>query len=428
MKVPEKLGKYVITRELGRGSSGTVYLCHDPYLGKDVALKLYFTDGDVSEEKARVRRKLFFNEAHLVGMLNHPNILPIYDAGEEEGHCYIVMEYVRGSQPLTAFTRPENLLPIRKVVEVVFKCAKALDYAHRRGVVHRDIKPSNIMFTPEGDVRIVDFGIAESSVSDQTPIAGLVGSPSYMSPEQVREDRATNQSDLFSLGVVMYELLSGKRPFFGDNLSRLVHQIIYATPVPLHKLRSDIPQVLEDIATKALEKTPAKRYHSGLEFAADLTHAFNHLGRMAEEVSEQERFNMVRQLRFFEDFSYPEIWEILHASQWQNHAAGQQIVVEGDIDDSFYIIVSGEVSVTKAGKTLGHLRDGDCFGEMGYLSKTQRTATIVAETAVAAMRVNATLMEQASLPCQLRFTKVFLKTLIERLARTSELAVNKPGA
>ncbi|MDX1443440.1 MAG: serine/threonine-protein kinase [Gammaproteobacteria bacterium] len=419
----EKLGKYIITRELGKGGTGRVYLCHDPYNKRDVALKLYDNEPSLSPEQQRVRKKLFFNEAHMAGMLNHPNILPIYDAGEEDGKCYIVMEYVREAQPLSAFSQPQNLLPIRKVVEILFKCAKALDFAHRKGVVHRDIKPSNILFTSDGDVRIVDFGIAQSPVGEMTPMAGMVGSPSYMAPEQVREEKVTNQTDIYALGVVMYELLAGKRPFYGDTLSRLVHQILHATPIPLHRLRSEVPPSLELIIDKAMQKEPAKRYRSAMEMSVALTQAFNDLGRMAKEVAEQERFNMVRRLTFFKDFSYPEVWEVLNAGVWETHDKGENIIREGDFDDSFYIIVSGKVDVTKNNKVLGQLAEGDCFGEMGYINKTQRTATVSSTNGVAVLRVNSTLMEQASVECQLRFHKVFLRTLIERLTRTSEQAV-----
>ena len=185
-KIPEKIGKYVVIKEVGRGSTGVVYLSHDAYYGRDVAIKLYNSDNGVDEERARIARKMFLSEAHLVGMLQHPHILPIYDAGEENGHCYIVTEHVHGARTLAAYCRPDNLLRIDDTVEIIFKCAKALHYAHSRGVIHRDIKPSNIMLTQDSDVRIIDFGIALVSDSDISRIEGIAGSPSYMSPEQVQ--------------------------------------------------------------------------------------------------------------------------------------------------------------------------------------------------------------------------------------------------
>ena len=424
MNAPAKLGKFVVTRELGRGATGTVYLCHDSFLGKDVAIKLYNLDGDVGDKETRTRRKLFFNEAYLVGKMNHPNILPIYDAGEEEGHCYVVMEYVRGAQPLTLFCREDNLLPVRRVVEVVFKCAKALDYAHRKGLVHRDIKPGNILMTADGDVRIVDFGVAHMAGNEGGQLKGLVGSPSYMAPEQMRQQPSTVQTDLYSLGVVMYELLTGKRPFYGENLSRLVHQIIYATPPPVHRLRPDAPAVLEEIVDKALDKDAARRYQTGLELATDLTRVVRTLDKLSEEMAEQERFNILRRLPFFEDFTYPEVYEVLRASRWQSYGPGEIVVVEGELDDCYIVVVLGEAQVRRGDLIIGVLREGDCFGEAPYLEEGRNLAGIQAATPMSVLRVNSTLIDQVSLPCQLRFHKTFLRTLIARLTRSERYASN----
>ena len=207
--VPERIGKYVIINEVGQGSTGRVFLSHDPYYGRDVAIKLYNLESEEDEQKARVTRKMFFNEAQMMGRLQHPNILPIYDAGEENGSYYVVTEHVHGARTLNAYCRPDNLLRIDDVVEILFKCAKGLHYAHGRGVIHRDIKPSNIMLTLDNDVRIIDFGIALIKDSDVSRIEGIAGSPSYMSPEQVQSAEITPRSDIYSLGAVMYELLTG---------------------------------------------------------------------------------------------------------------------------------------------------------------------------------------------------------------------------
>ncbi|HMA12803.1 MAG TPA: serine/threonine-protein kinase, partial [Steroidobacteraceae bacterium] len=269
--VPERVGKYVIVREVGRGSTGTVYLSHDPYYGRDVAIKVYHGEGNDDAERARIARKMFLSEAHMVGMLQHPQLMPIYDAGEEDGHCYVVTEYVHGARTLAAFCRPDDLLRVDVIVEIIFKCAKALHYAHSRGVIHRDIKPSNILYTQDGDVRIIDFGIALIDGSDMSRIEGIAGSPSYMSPEQVQSRELTNRSDLYSLGAVMYELLTGTRPFRAGNLAKLMHQIVYATAPPIHTLRREVTEDLEDVVATALQKEPETRFRSGLEFAAALT-------------------------------------------------------------------------------------------------------------------------------------------------------------
>src|ERR1700723_4207017 len=208
-RMPDKIGKYVVIKEVGRGSTGTVYLSHDAYYGRDVAIKVYNIDTGGDEERARIARKMFLSEAHLVGMLQHPNILPIYDAGEENGYCYIVSEHGHGARTLAAYCRPDNLLRIDDVVELVYKAARALHYAHSRGVIHRDIKPSNIMLTLDSDVRIIDFGIAVWADSEISRIEGIAGSPSYMSPDEVQSIKLTNRSDLYSLGAVTCELLTG---------------------------------------------------------------------------------------------------------------------------------------------------------------------------------------------------------------------------
>ena len=224
---PEKLGKYEVKSEIDRGSMGIVYLGHDPFVNRSVALKVALADSLNDADSGERYRKMFFNEAHTAGSLTHPNIVSIFDAGVDEDTCYIVMEYIEGGDTLRSHAKPETLLPIEKVVEIIFKCANALDYAHRQGVTHRDIKPSNILITKDKDVKIGDFSIAHITKLDDTTTApqGVMGSPRYMSPEQLKEEKITTQSDLFSLGVVMYELLTGRHPFLTDSFSRLVNII-----------------------------------------------------------------------------------------------------------------------------------------------------------------------------------------------------------
>ena len=353
--MPEKIGKYVIINEVGRGSTGVVYLSHDPYYGRDVAIKVYNVDSSSDENRKRIARKMFLSEAHMVGMLQHPNILPIYDAGEENGHCYIVTEHVHGARTLAAYCRPDNLLRIDDVVELIYKAARALHYAHSRGVIHRDIKPSNIMLTLDSDVRIIDFGIALVADSEISRIEGIAGSPSYMSPEQVQSIELTNRSDLYSLGAVMYELLTGTRPFRAGNLQKLLHQIVFATPPPIHTLRPEIPEELENVTAMALQKDPEKRYKTGLDFAAELTRVHQKLRAQYNRIDQQEQFGLLRKLKFFHEFSHSEIWEVLRASSWQDYADGEEIVKEGEMDDRFYIIVQGRVGVARLGKALGYL-------------------------------------------------------------------------
>ena len=413
--IPERIGKYLIVNEVGRGSTGSVYLSHDPYYGRDVAIKVYNIETSGDDERARVTRKMFLSEAHMVGMLHHPNILPIYDAGEENGHCYIVTEHVHGARTLAAYCRPDNLLRVDDVVELMFKCAKALHYAHSRGVIHRDIKPSNIMLTQDSDVRIIDFGIALVADSDISRIEGIAGSPSYMSPEQVQSLELTSGSDLYSLGAVMYELLTGTRPFRAGNLAKLLHQIVYATPPPIHTLREDVPEELEVVVATAMQKEPERRQKSGLDLAAELTRVHQQLRQQNSRMNQQEQFGMLRRLKFFHEFSHGEIVEVMRASHWQDYASGEEIVKEGEMDDRFYILVTGNCSVERNGASVGLLSTGECFGETSYVQGAKRNATIRAAGDVTVIKVSSTLLEQVSASCQLRFNRVFLRALIGRL-------------
>jgi serine/threonine protein kinase len=413
--VPDKIGKYVIINKIGKGSTGTVYLSHDPYYRRDVAIKVYNIEEDADADRARVSRKMFFNEAHMVGMLQHPNIMPIYDAGEEDGKYYVVTEHIQGARTLAAYCRPDNLLRVDDVVEIIYKCAKALHYAHGRGVIHRDIKPSNVMLTIDNDVRIIDFGIAICADADISRIEGIAGSPSYMSPEQVQSEDLTSASDIYSLGAVLYELLTGFRPFRADNLSKLLHQIVYATPPPIHTYRDDLPEELEHVVAMTMQKEPGKRCPSGNSMAADLTRVYQDLRTKYDSLDNQEHFDLLRTLTFFHEFSHAEIWEVLRASDWHEYKDGEDIVREGEMDDRFYIIVSGECEVKSNGNRIGVMSDGECFGETSYVRGAKRAASITASGSTTILRVSSTLMEQVSQACQLRFNKVFLRSLITRL-------------
>ena len=424
---PTKLGKYEIAEEVGRGSMGAVFKAFDPFSERTVAVKMAIADALVDKNSSERFRKMFFNEAHTAGMLRHQNILDIFDAGVDEDKCFIVMEFVDSGKTLKDHITADKLLPLRQVAEIVFKCAKALDYAHRQGVIHRDVKPSNILLTEDLDIKIADFSIAHIARADMTETMpmGFVGSPRYMSPEQVQEDVITNQTDIFSLGIVAFEMLTGRHPFGGETFSSLIHKVINEPPATLSQFRRDLPEGLEKIIGKTLEKNPQRRYRTGLDFASDLSRVFTHLERPSEEIPAQEKFDFVKELSFFRGFPDAEIWEIIRASVWQNSESDEEIVSEGDIDDSFFIITAGAVEVSKDGQTLGRLEKGDCFGEMGYLNKIKRTATVTATEPVSTMKVNATLIEQVTNDCQLRFYRVFLRVLIDRLAKTTEMAVKQ---
>jgi hypothetical protein len=413
---PDRIGKYYVVHEVGRGSTGAVYLSHDPFYGRDVAIKLYHATGS-DDAEGRNARRMFLGEAKMVGKLQHPNIVPIYDAGEEEGRRYVVTEHIHGARTLNQYCRPGSLLPIDQVVSIMYKCAKALHYAHSRGVVHRDIKPSNILLTQDGDVRIVDFGIALVADSDVSRLEGVAGSPAYMSPEQVQGLELDARSDLYSLGAVMYEMLCGQRPFRAGALGKLLRQVVQQVPEPLRSMRPEIPEELEQVVSCVLAKEPNDRYKTGNEFAAELTRVHQKLRATQSEIDDEERFAVLRKLRFFHDFSHAEIREVMRAGVWAEYPAGEAILRPGEIDDRFYVVVSGTVCISRGGDIVGVIPSGGCFGEASYAEGSRRDTVAEAQVPVTMLKVTATLLEQTSISCQLRFNKVFLRELIGRLQR-----------
>jgi len=266
---PSKIGKYDVVDVLGKGSMGIVYRGHDAYVDRPVAIKLA-TNTDADDESASMAKRMFVNEARSAGRLDHPNVLKVYEAGEENGQPYMVMEYIAGGDTLRSYCKPDQLLPIPTVVKLIREAADALDYAHNQGVLHRDIKPANIMLTQDGVAKLGDFGIAKRLGVDQTQIIGWFGSPLYMSPEQAQDADITSQSDIFSLGSVFYEMLAGVPPFAAKGLTGLIQKVCQEDPKPLTEVREEIPQQLWRVVSKMLQKELVRRYKTGADLVADL--------------------------------------------------------------------------------------------------------------------------------------------------------------
>jgi serine/threonine-protein kinase len=261
------LGRYEVEKELGKGAMGVVYLGKDPKIGRIVAIKTMalaqeFDADEIEQVKAR-----FFREAETAGRLNHPNIVTIYDAGEEHDLAFIAMEFLQGHD-LARYCKPDNLMQMRKVISIVERAAEGLDYAHKQNVVHRDIKPANIMYEAESDtVKITDFGIARITDSSKTKTGTVLGTPSYMSPEQLAGKKVDGRSDLFSLGVMLYQMLSGSLPFNADSMASLMYKITNEEAVDIRTIRATIPEALAAVVNKALIKDVDQRYQTGIEFA-----------------------------------------------------------------------------------------------------------------------------------------------------------------
>jgi serine/threonine protein kinase len=428
MAVPEHIGKYEIRQKLGEGATSTVYLGYDPFAKREVAVKAIFPEVLRDKERGRLYRNLLMTEASLAGKLMHPHIVQIYDAVLAEDQSYIVMEYVRGGT-LEPFCSPSTLLPVDRLVEMIFKCTRALDYAFRAGITHRDIKPANILLVnagdsverASGDIKISDFGAAMMSSGDETrtQVSG-VGSPAYMSPQQVRDMPLNHQTDVYSLGVVMYQLLTGRLPFQSSSNYGMIYQICNTDPPPPSTFRSDMPVSLDAVVDRAMHKEVESRYQTWEEFSHDLAQSFRNkqLSAQRQAFPDSEKFEALRALRFFNEFSDVHLWEVVRFSRWDEVAAGTVIMRDGERGDFFAFLLDGELMVSKIGHSLGTLAAGECFGEMAIIRRGEHTrgADVVAQTETRVVTISAQALQHASDVCRMHFYQGFLDVIARRLA------------
>jgi len=423
--IPEKIGKYDITGVAGKGAMGIVYIGHDPYVDRKVAIKVSLNEiaGEflLDDSIAADNHRQFFNEAKAAGILDHPNIIKVYEAGDANGQDYIAIEFVEDADTLRTFRKVENLLPVKQLLHYIRQCAEALHYAHSQGITHRDIKPANLLLTTDGDIKIADFGIAVRKANDATAATAKgFGSPLYMSPEQASGEKITHHTDIFSLGVVLYELLTGAHPFLAKTMPALFKNIVSEDPAPLKSHREELPTALENIVAKALQKDPEDRYVNCAEFAADLIEVEEEFEKFGEDLSEEHKVEILSQLKFFNDFSEQEVEEILDEGEWEVYSSGSRILIEDEQDKAFYVITSGNASVTRMNKEIATLSEGDCFGEMAWLLGGKRSASVTAITKTVVLKLDEPLADWASLSCQMRVNKTVQKILMERLNDTTK--------
>ena len=424
----DRIGKYEIRAQVGVGTTATVYLAHDPFADRDVAIKYIDPNILCDPRQGRLYRQILRSEAALAGRLNHPHIARIYDAVITEREAYVVMEYVAGGT-LERFTSPDTLLPEERVIEIVFKCSRALDYAFHQGITHRDIKPANIlMVSPDRqDIKLSDFGSAVFQSSDATQVSG-VGSPAYMSPQQIREVPLNHQTDIYSLGVVMYQLLAGRLPFESVNNNSLLYRIANEEAPPPSHFNPQIPPHLDSIVARAMRKELEHRYRTWTEFSHDLAQAFRNRSTVeaGDGLQVPERFELLRGMPFFREFSDVELWEVLRIAQWSTVHADTYLMREGEPGDSFCFVASGEARVQKGEKLLGILTAGDCFGEMALFSAGSGTrgADVLASTELELLTIRGHSLGRATEVCRMHFYKAFLEVLATRLALANSRIAN----
>jgi len=414
-----RVGKYEVKQLLGKGATGSVYLAVDPFGQREVAIKV-LEKLSKDPEEARRQLRFFQNEAALAGKLRHPHIVSILDAGLEDVSAgeplrYLVMEVVDGPA-LTKYCEPVSLLDPMQTIEIGYKCCKALEFANTLGVVHRDMKPANILTRGEMEIKVADFGAAQLARSDVTQVSG-VGSPAYMSPEQLKGEEIDFRTDMFSLGGVLYHLMTGSRPFDGATTYQLVDNILNSAPQPPSQLRPEVPKALDAVVMHALGKTRDERYSSWDEFAEALARLLGQQ-RGSQDLSDAEKFSASRRLAFFKRFSDIELWEAVRASRWAQHPAGAALLQEGTLDEHFFVLASGLLKVTRRGKLLNAVSAGECVGEMAYARRDgqPRSATVTAVEPSWAMRMRVQDVDALSESCRARFNEAFLAIMAARLS------------
>jgi serine/threonine protein kinase len=410
--------RFELRKKLGRGTAGEVHLAYDTYLQREVALKLTRSSYLDNPQESVRNRKMWLNETRLAGKLQHPFIVQIYEACSSDEFDYLVMEYVSGGT-LKQHTTFGNLLPISRLIDILYKVCNALDYSYKMGILHRDIKPSNVLLGDHGMVKVSDFGAAFLFNSDTTQV-DMVGTLPFMPPEQFKQGRPTMQSDVYAVGVMAYQLLTGHLPFTAQSYDEMIYQKLHEDALPLEKRRLDIPQALRFAVHRAMHRDREMRYSSWKAFCDDLAAALPGMETHDEQSFDSGHFDVLRNLAFFANFSDNEIWETVGISRWQESKAGDYIVREGEVGSSLYVMISGEAVVSKSEVELTRMHSGSCFGEIAYLDEARhvRLATVRAVTDMRMIMIEGESLQHASDGLQASFAKAFLNLMISRITDT----------
>jgi len=427
--LPSMIGKYAIKGRLGDGATSEVFRAWDDFNQRDVAIKRLKLSSDTAAVDAHFWSRFFVAEAALVGRLNHPNVVQLYEAFSDAQVPYLVMECVPGVT-LREFCRPDALLPLEQVVEIGFKCAMALGYVYRQGLIHRDVKPANILAVVQDgevvDVKLSDFGSVYNQNSEQTQIH-RVGSLAYMSPEQIDGSTLDCRTDIYALAAVLYHLISGRPPFDAQTQVALMNQIFHEEPPPLTGMREGVTPALEAVINGALAKQKDARPPDWDSFAQALSGLIvNHevpRGRL-QKVLDSERFNLLRSLEFFSGFDDVELWEVVHRARWQRMPYGHRVYRRGQEGNTFHIIAQGEVEVFRDGQRVACLGTGTSVGEMAYLAPNpelrRHSTDITVSEPCTTISFTPDTLTQLSAQTRMRFDKAFIQVLVRRLHAAHE--------
>jgi len=429
--LPIYIGKYRVLRRLGEGATSDVFLGMDEFHGKEVAIKRVRSWALASRNGLASHSDRFFAaEAALAGRLQHPNVVQILDAVPEQDSPFLVMEYVPGVT-LKHFCRSDRLLPLDVIVELGFKCAMALSYVFRQGLIHRDVKPANLLAVLDAqgsvtDVKVSDFGSALNLNSDSTQVH-RVGSLAYMPPEQIEGGDVDCRADIYALGAVLYHLVSGRAPFDAPSQMALMHQIYHQPPTSLVGQRSGVTPELDVVILRALAKHPSERYADWDSFGRALSELVaRQLVPLAKlyEVKDSERFNLLRELEFFAGFGDVELWEVVHRARWRRYPVEHALYRRGQEGNTFHIIAQGEVEVFRDGNKVATLGTGTSVGEMAYLAPNpdlrRHSTDILVSQICTTISFTPESLGQLSPECQHRFDRAFIQVLVRRLHAAHE--------
>ncbi|MGH1537444.1 MAG: serine/threonine-protein kinase [Gammaproteobacteria bacterium] len=420
----ERIGKYQLDKIIHQGKYRTIYKAHDPFLDRDVAIKIsQYPDNQDGEENSQQLRNSFFLETRAVGKLQHPNIVSVYDAGVGDRQTFIVMEYI-DARSLASIMNAKEEISVSKAIDIIFKCCKALEYAHSKNVVHRDIKPANILITEDGNVKIVDFGIAKVRNEIDTFSSGLFGSPLYMAPEQIEEQEVGPSTDLYALGVVLYELLTGAKTFEADNVHTHMYKILNEKPRTLASYGVEHAEKIQPVIDQALEKKSEQRYPAAADFAAAIRSVDIALRYEEAEIIKRVNTDQAGMLGFFKDFSQKQLSEFVDLATWLRITNEETILSAGEIDQTFYVIVGGKAIVYKSNEPVKTLAEGDCFGELGLLRNENSSTSVMANTDMLLMKLTTTDLDKMSTELQAQFYKAVAHSMVKRLA-DNKIAADK---
>jgi eukaryotic-like serine/threonine-protein kinase len=427
--MPAFVGKYALKAKIGEGATSEVFLAHDPFRGHDVAIKRVRPGLYPDSRESHFQQRFFAAEAALVGRLQHPNVVQILDAVADNHAPYLVMEFVDGVT-LRRYCRADSLLPLAQIIEIGFKCAMALGYCYKQGLIHRDVKPANLLVTLDGDrikdVKVTDFGSVFNLGADHTQIY-RVGSLAYMSPEQLDGGALDCRADIYSLAAVLYHLIAGRPPFDAVQQHAIMNQIFNSSPPPLGQLREGVPPALQSLIESSLAKERELRPASWDEFAAALTQLVTQQQQAKgalQEVLDSERFTLLRSLEFFSGFGDVELWEVVHRARWQRHGYGHALFRKGESGQTFHIVTQGQVEVYRDGVAVASLPAGSSVGEMAYLAPNAElrvhTVDVLVSQAATTVSFTPDTMAQLSLPTRHLFDKAFIGVLVRRLHAAHE--------